>query len=122
MFATPACVDIHISKAHKVGEIIRHIITMCTMNQKLNETFLREASNGTGTTAIDHPRQFKDPSLYELRLLDEDDDDEYYLPLYEIAPLERCKQIGEFGTDSVAFCKVKEFAKTLRKLSAQSKI
>jgi hypothetical protein len=51
------------------------------------------------------------PLAYELRVLDDDDEEDYYVPLYEIAALERTKTIGEFGIDSVAFCRAKKFKK-----------
>ncbi len=54
---------------------------------------------------LEYPHEM---DAYELRLL-EDDDDDYYVPLYEIAALDRRKKIGEFDVDSVAFCKVKRF-------------
>lgn len=49
-----------------------------------------------------------DPEAYELRLL-EDDNEEYYLPVYEISALDNKKKIGEFELDMIAFCKVKNY-------------
>ncbi len=63
----------------------------------------------TSPLARDKPLEFpEDPEAYELRLL-EDDAEEYYLPLYEIAALDRKKRFGEFDVDMVAFCKVRRY-------------
>jgi len=64
------------------------------------------------------PLEFPDdPCAYELRLL-EDDPEEYYEPLYEIAALDRNKKIGEFDVDMVAFCKVRRY--TAQEISPQT--
>lgn len=84
--------EIIISKQNKVEDVIKHIIS----------TYLN-----TGTLAknlpLDHP---ENASGFELMLLD-DKDEESYRPLYESAPLDISKRIGEFGIDTVVFCKAK---------------
>ena len=41
----------------------------------------------------------RNPEAYEIRIID--DDEEYYAPFYEIGPLEKKDEIGEF--ESLAF-------------------
>jgi hypothetical protein len=45
------------------------------------------------------------PEAYELRLIDDDED--YYKPLYDMGPLERKDEIGEF--ESLAFVENKNY-------------
>ncbi len=111
MLETENYIDINISKTHRVDEIIKHVITVSAKDTKLNELFKR------GLTEETLAKKFKDPSLYELRLLEEDDERGYCFPLYEIAALDRYRPIGDFATDEVGFCRIKEFAQTLSGLS-----
>ena len=94
----------------KVDEIIRHVIAVCTMNAK----FYRELNSGSREDP--ESRKCEDPCLYELRLVEEDDDDGY-LPSFDIAALERAKPIGDFGTNEVAFCRIKTYHQTLKLLT-----
>jgi hypothetical protein len=45
------------------------------------------------------------PDAYELRIIDDDED--YYVPFYDIGPLERKDEIGEF--ESLAFLENKNY-------------
>lgn len=47
----------------------------------------------------------ENPEAYELRLIDDDED--YYIPFYEIGPLERRDEIGEF--ESLALVENKSY-------------
>lgn len=62
LFGTKECVDIHISTKNKVNDVIKHLITVTKC-------------------------EIKDPMAYEIRLIDDDED--YYVPFYEISALER---------------------------------
>ena len=63
----------------------------------------------TSPLAREDPLEFpEDAEAYELRLLD-DDSESYYLPLYEIAALDKKRKIGEFDVEVVAFCKVRRY-------------
>lgn len=45
------------------------------------------------------------PDAYELRLIDDDED--YFVPFYDVGPLERKDEIGEF--ESLAFLENKNY-------------
>lgn len=80
LFGTKECVPLHISSKEKVVDVIRHLITV-TKNEQ------------------------KDPQAYELRLIDDDED--YYVPFYEISALEPNDPVGEFT--ALALCKNKSY-------------
>ena len=85
LFSTPKMIEIFIYKKTQVTDVIKHIITLYTKDKELsNENPLK------------HPDK---PDAYDLRLID--DDENYYAPFYEIGPLERKDEIGEF--ESLAF-------------------
>jgi hypothetical protein len=48
-----------------------------------------------------------DPEAYQLRLIDDDED--YFVPFYDVGPLERKDEIGEF--ESLAFLESKNYKK-----------
>jgi len=54
------------------------------------------------------PLELDNPLRYELRLL-EDDEDEYYLPVYDIPELDRTKTLSDIDVSSIAFCKSKKY-------------
>jgi hypothetical protein len=82
--------ELYTSKQSTVEEVIKQIMV------KYSSTEL----------AKEKPLEFpNDSQAYELRLL-EDDYEDYYLPIYEIAALDRNKKIGEFDIDMIAFCQV----------------
>lgn len=80
LFGTKEWVPIHISSKNKVVDVIRHLITV-TKNEQ------------------------KDPQAYELRLIDDDED--YYVPFYEISALEPNDSVGEFN--ALALCQNKSY-------------
>ena len=85
LFSTPKFMCIHILKSSKVADVIRHIMTLYQKDKLLSEA-----------KPLQHQNQ---PEAYELRLIDDDED--YYVPFYEIGPLDRKDYIGEF--ESLAF-------------------
>eukprot|EP00826_Nyctotherus_ovalis_P009608 TRINITY_DN12543_c0_g1_i11.p3 TRINITY_DN12543_c0_g1~~TRINITY_DN12543_c0_g1_i11.p3 ORF type:complete len:136 (+),score=29.70 TRINITY_DN12543_c0_g1_i11:799-1206(+) len=88
---TPNYLELHISRQSSVEEVIKQVM------RKYPGTKL----------GSEKPLEFPDnPNAYELRLL-EDDSEDYYLPIYEIAALNRNKKIGEFDIDMIAFCQVR---------------
>lgn len=91
LFSTPKFLCIHINRGSKVGDVIRHIMTLYQKDKLLSDP-----------QPILFPRN---PEAYELRLIDDDED--YYKPFYEIGPLDRKDQIGEF--ESLAFVQSKNF-------------
>ena len=93
LLGTPDYITIIISKVNKVEDAIRHIMAVYNTSPRAKDA------------PLDHP---DDTAAYELRLL-EDDEEEYFTPLYEIAALDKKKKIGEFDVDAVAFCKVKQY-------------
>lgn len=100
LFATSQYLDIIVSRLHTVEEVIRHVISTCLGNRELRIKFFDPFGSGSTYRAI------LNQELYEMRLLD-DDEDEGYLPLYDIAALSNGKCIGEFGADSLALCRKK---------------
>jgi len=54
---------------------------------------------------LDFPDNHK---AYELRLL-EDDEDEYYLPLYDMPELDKTTTLTDITVTSIAFCKAKKY-------------
>ena len=63
-----------------VLDVIRHIMTLYSKDALLS---------------AEQPLKYPDyPEAYELRLIDDDED--YFTPLYDMGPLERRDEIGEF--------------------------
>jgi hypothetical protein len=86
MFSSPKMVEIYIFRKTSVSDVIRHVMTLYRNNKELSdEAPLKYASS---------------PDAYELRLID-------YVPFYEIGPLERKDEIGEF--ESLAFVENKNY-------------
>lgn len=89
---TPNYLELYTSRQNSVEDVVRQVML------KYPSTKL----------ASEKPLEFpNDSNAYELRLL-EDDSEDYYLPIYEIAALNRNKKIGEFDIDMVAFCQVRK--------------
>lgn len=63
-----------------VLDVIRHIMTLYSKDALLS-----------AEQPLKHPDY---PEAYELRLIDDDED--YFTPLYDMGPLERRDEIGEF--------------------------
>jgi hypothetical protein len=105
---------------NKVEEVISYVITYCSSNPRLSKYFPTEVTED-GT-----PIRNKESTLYELRIFDDDsgssEGDEDDSPLFALAALERDKHIGDFGTDTVALCKVKGYDKLLSMLSKSKRI
>lgn len=81
----------HISKSSKVGDVIRHIMTVYQKDKML--------SDGA-------PLQYPlNPEAYELRLIDEEKN--HYMPFYEVGALDRRERIGDY--ESLAFVQNKNF-------------
>jgi len=90
-FGTPENFEINISKKNKVIDVIRHIMTLYQKNDRLS---------------VKCPLKFpNNPEAYELRLVDDEDEDEQFKPYYDIGSLEDQDEIGEF--DSLVFVEVK---------------
>ena len=90
-FSTPRHMRITVSRKDKTKDVIRHIITMYQRRSDLN---------------TESPLQFPDnPEAYELRLIDDDED--FYIPFYEISAIENEEPVGDF--QALAFCKRKGF-------------
>jgi hypothetical protein len=91
MFSTPKFMQIYIYKKSSVADVIRHIMTLYSKDKLLSG---------------DMPLKFPiSPEAYELRLIDDDED--YFVPFYDVPPLDKKDEIGEF--ESLAFLENKNF-------------
>ncbi|CDW71590.1 UNKNOWN [Stylonychia lemnae] len=91
LFTTPKFIQIYIYRKSQVQDVIRHIMTMYSKDQILSK---------------DNPLKYHGvPDAYELRIIDDDED--YFVPFYDIGPLERKDEIGEF--ESLAFLENKTY-------------
>lgn len=100
LFGTPKLMQIYIYRKSMVLDVIRHIMTLYSKDALLS-----------AEQPLKHPDY---PEAYELRLIDDDED--YFTPLYDMGPLERSDEIGEF--ESLALVDNKGF-KPLTVKSAQ---
>lgn len=72
--------------------------------------------------AKDMPLEFGgNPERYELRLL-EDDEEEYYIPIYDIPELDRTKTLSDINVNSLSFCKAKRYTITSNYSTAKAGI
>jgi len=111
LFGTTEYVDLFIAKKHTVEEIINHVICLSNSNVTVRKLFLE------GLLEPIQPH-YKNPTLYEIKLLeDEEDPEEYYIPLYDAGALDNKKPIGEFSVSAVAFCRIKHFQHVLKDLN-----
>ncbi len=90
-FGTADNIEIYISKKNNVEDVIKHIITLYMKNPSLSKK-----------APLKYP---KSPGQYELRLIDDEDDENSFQPYYDIGALETQDEIGEF--ESLAFIEVK---------------
>lgn len=80
LFSTPKFININIYKKSLVGEVVKHVMTLYRKDKLLN-----------GSCPLNYPDE---PNAYELRLIDDDED--IFVPLYEIGSLDKKDEIGEF--------------------------
>lgn len=92
-FGTPKFLDIYTSEISSFEEILKQIIKEYTHSELSQQMPLELGSEGK----------------YELRLL-EDDEDEYYLPLYDFPELDRTKTLSDINVAAIAFCRSKKSA------------
>lgn len=79
LLESPEYLDIHVSVKNTVDEVIRHMMTL------YSKTYPKKP--------LRYPN---DPEAYELRLLDDDDEENFYKPFFEVSALERDEKIGDF--------------------------
>eukprot|EP00826_Nyctotherus_ovalis_P003467 TRINITY_DN10706_c0_g3_i2.p3 TRINITY_DN10706_c0_g3~~TRINITY_DN10706_c0_g3_i2.p3 ORF type:complete len:142 (-),score=36.56 TRINITY_DN10706_c0_g3_i2:1001-1426(-) len=92
-FGTPSFLDIYTSETSSFEEILKQIIQEYTHSELSQQIAL----------------ELDSPEKYELRLL-EDDEDEYYLPLYDFPELDQTKTLNDINITAIAFCKSKKYA------------
>ena len=85
LFSTPKCLQLYIYRKSLVQDVIKHVMTLYSKDPLLS-----------AEKPLVNPEY---PEAYELRLIDDDED--YYKPLYDMGPLDRKDEIGEF--ESLAF-------------------
>ena len=104
LLGTRKSLTVVVSKVHQVREVIKHILKTCTTSPAFQREFF------TPKPGADPARSalLLNPDAHELRL-PEEDEDEYFLPQYEIAPLNKHKSIGEFEVDAVVLCRISNY-------------
>ncbi len=111
LFGTRESVDLVVSKKNKVDEIIRHVIALTMSHAPLHKLFIKDLPEMARA-------DYQNPALYELRLLEEEDDpEEFYLPFYDAGPLDGNKPIGDFSVTGVALCRVKGYRAVLKEIT-----
>ncbi len=74
LFSTPKCITVYIYKKSLVQDLIRHILTLYSKDPLLS---------------LDMPLLNPEyPEAYELRLIDDDEEQEYK-PMYDMPPIDR---------------------------------
>lgn len=102
-FGTPQFTVLSISKDHKIGQLISHIVALSDVDPCIDKCFTQDLPSQIR-------RDCKNPELYEMRFLeDEEDPNEPYRPLYGTKALDMQCQVGEFLVNSLAFCRTKEY-------------
>lgn len=106
-FGTAQFTFLPVSKTHKIGQLIMHIIGMGEVDPFIGMCF----EEGVHTQLRANS---KEPELYEMRLLaDEEDPVTGHIPLYQSNALNRENRIGAFLVNSLAFCRTKEYEETV---------
>lgn len=110
-FETPQFTILSISREHRISELISHIIALSDVDPQVGTYFnesLPKKIKGN----------YKDPELYEMRLLeDEDDPKSGHIPCIEGEKMNITKNIGSFLVSAAAFCRTKEYKQLLSKYS-----
>ncbi len=96
---SPKYIDICIPRCSTVEEVIRHLLSTIKNSDMFRREFL------AGTSGVRDPKILCSPDIYELRLLDDEED--YLAPSLDMPPLGRFKPIGDFGLEAVALCRIK---------------
>lgn len=101
-FGTPQSITLALSKNYQVHQIITHVLA-------LGDTDLRVKMLLTQGLAEQMRDSYRSPELYEMRLLEDEDDEEAYTPLYETGPLDKEGIIGAFLLEKAVLCRKKEY-------------
>ena len=72
LLGTEDSIEAHVSQTNKVNDVIRHTMTM--FKKKFPNKKLKYAN---------------DPEAYELRIVDDDDEDDAFKPSYEVSALDK---------------------------------
>jgi hypothetical protein len=96
-----------VSKAHKVEQLIMHIVGLAEVDPFIGMCFEKGVPSQLRGDS-------KEPDLYEMRMLaDEEDTNTPYIPLYETNPIDRENRVGSLLVNSLAFCRTKEYEETI---------
>lgn len=91
LLGTPKFLLLNVPKSAKVGDVIRHLLTVYQRDKVL-----------TAGAPLAYP---KAPDAYELRLIDEDKAE--HVPDYSIGALDRRERVGQ--QEALAFVQVKGY-------------
>jgi hypothetical protein len=81
LFSTPKFINVTINKASKIGDLIKHLITIYKKDPLLSNE-----------KPLLYPTV---PDAYELRLIDDEDGEASYKPFYEVGALDRREKVGD---------------------------
>jgi hypothetical protein len=109
-FGTPKFLTLGIAKHYQVSHLIVHVIALGDTNSQVKEWL----TQGLPDSIKDN---YRNPELYEMRLLEDEEDEEAYIPLYETGPLDKKGQIGAFFVSGVVFCRIKEYEQSIKELN-----
>ena len=90
LFDSMKSINVEASKENTVEDLLKHVFAICAEN---------EVDNTLGEIAL----PYKTSDGYEMRLVDDGQ------PIYEMDPLDRTKQLGEYDLDLAAFCTKRNF-------------
>ena len=108
-FGTPKSITLGVSKNYQISHLIAHIIALADTNTQIKEWL----TQGLPESIKDN---YKNLELYEMRLLEDEEDEEAYVPLYETGPLNKKGHIGAFLMNAVALCRTQEYEESIKQV------
>ena len=95
ILGTKKHINLIISQQNTVTQVIKHVIQL--ISESSNISIKLPSTDPAGKLVYIY-------IVYELRLLEDDDD---YIPMYDIAPFDIDKTIGQLNVDALAFTRRK---------------
>eukprot|EP00826_Nyctotherus_ovalis_P022515 TRINITY_DN1743_c0_g3_i1.p1 TRINITY_DN1743_c0_g3~~TRINITY_DN1743_c0_g3_i1.p1 ORF type:complete len:210 (-),score=35.53 TRINITY_DN1743_c0_g3_i1:1009-1638(-) len=106
-FGTPHFTVLHISRSYHVAQLIAHVLALADVDPQIKTWLTQDLPKAISD-------DYKNPELFEMRLLEDEEDEESFVPLYETGPLDKERPIGAFLVEGVVFCRIREYEECIK--------
>lgn len=110
-FGTPRFTELHISRNSPVAQLIAHILALADVDPQIKAWLTHDLPKAISD-------DYRNPDLFEMRLLEDEEDEESFAPLYETGPLDKERPIGAFLVEGVVFCRIREYEECIKMIDS----